>query len=496
MPATHDWEYRAPGPVASRFLKSDKFVRGIRGPIGSGKSTACVMEVIFRSAAQESGKDGLRNTRWAIVRNSYPELSTTTIKTWHQWVPPELGRWVAHGPPTHVLTGNINLDAVKPAAEHTVTVNDMRMEVLFVALDRPEDIRKLLSMELTGAWINEAREVPKAILDGLTGRVGRYPPKRDGGCTWSGVIMDTNSPDSDHWWYRLAEEHTPDDYDFFAQPGGRTAFAENLDNLPERYYERASQGKSADWIRVYIDGEYGFVQDGKPVYHEFIDSLHIQECDPSKRLPITVGLDFGLTPAALFGQKLPSGRWIWIDELVSEDMGAVRFGELLSAKLSGEYQGFEVSGIWGDPAGDIRVQTDEKTPFQILRAAGIPASPAPSNDFTLRREAVAKPLTRLIDGKPGLIIHPRCRITRKGMAGGYRYRRIQVAGQERYNDKPEKSMFSHVCEAGQYMMMGAGEGAALIRQSPFAMRHTTSHLQTRAIVSSNRPQHFSGGRRR
>ena len=77
---------------------------------------------------------------------------------------------------------------------YTAAFNDTRFEVLFRALDRPADVKKLLSLELTGAWVNEAREVPKAIIDGLQGRVGRYPSMREGGCTWSGLMMDTNPP--------------------------------------------------------------------------------------------------------------------------------------------------------------------------------------------------------------------------------------------------------------------------------------------------------------
>ena len=43
-------------------------------------------------------------------------------------------------------------------------MNDLDLEVIFLALDRPEDVKKLLSLELTGIWINEAREIPKVLL--------------------------------------------------------------------------------------------------------------------------------------------------------------------------------------------------------------------------------------------------------------------------------------------------------------------------------------------
>ena len=85
--------YRPPGPISKAFMLSDAFVRGIRGPFGSGKSTACVFEIMRRAREQPAGFDGVRRSRWAILRNTYPELRTTTIKTWHQWFPESLGDW-------------------------------------------------------------------------------------------------------------------------------------------------------------------------------------------------------------------------------------------------------------------------------------------------------------------------------------------------------------------------------------------------------------------
>lgn len=439
--------YTPPGPVARSFMVDDSFFRGLMGPFGSGKSTACIIEVVRRASEQRKGPDGKRHSRWAIIRNTYPELKTTTIKSWHQWIPANLGRWIDQGPPSH-----------------HITEGDLDLEVIFLALDKPDDITKLLSMELTGAWLNEAREIPKAVVDGLTGRVGRFPSVLMGGCSWSGIIADTNPPDSDHWWYRLAEEDKPLGWRFFKQPGGLDPGAENVENLPTEYYKRQLAGKDPDWIKVYVGGEYGFVRDGKPIYPEFKDNLHVKPFDIVEKWPIWVGIDFGLTPAAVFGQKTPMGQWRWHSELVTEDMGAKRFAELMRSHMHSKYPGMTFAGITGDPAGMGRAQTDETTPFQILRAAGVMARPAPTNDYTMRRESVANCLSRLIDGSPGLLLHPDCTVLRKGMAGGYNYKRIQVSGDERYRDVPDKGKYSHVCEAGQYMLMGAGEARTLVKR--------------------------------
>ncbi len=459
-------EYHPPGPVSAAFMNSEAFVRGIRGPLGSGKSTACIFEMLRRAKMQKPAPNGKRKTRWVVIRNTYAELKTTTIKSWHQWIPSTIGRWQSEGPPTHYLDEG-----------------DLSMEVMFIALDRPDDIKKLLSLEVTGGWINEARELPKAILDALTGRVGRYPSAMDGGCTWSGVLMDTNSPDSDHWWYRLAEEDCPAGFEFFAQPGGRSADAENRENLPPQYYERMVAGKDADWIKVYVDNEYGFVKDGKPVYADYVDAIHCREFEIVRGWPLHIGVDFGLTPAASFGQRSPMGQWRTHSELVTEDMGAVRFAELLKMAIAERYPGMPIAAITCDPAGDGRAQTDERTPLQILKAADIDAHPASTNDIVKRIEAVSLPMRRLVDGQPGYLLHPQCRVLRKAKAGGYAYERLKVTGAERFRDMPTKNKYSHIADAEQYQMIGGGE-ARLLTQRTTNVRRTATAISDYSIFGS------------
>lgn len=463
--------YIPPGPIAKAYLKSDAFVCGIVGPIGSGKSVASVMKLVRNLQKQKRLNDGWIRRRTAIIRNTYPELRTTTIKTFHQWIPPSTGNYRDAGPPTQIVIDN---------------AQKISWEVIFVALDRPDDVRKLLSMELSDAWINEAREVPKAILDGLTGRVGRFPSRAEGGCTDPQIIMDTNPPDTDHWWYRLAEDPLPEDteqvielegklrdlgslradqqlFEFFKQPGGRAPNAENLQNLDPGYYLKASANKKPEWIRVYVDAEYGFVLDGKPVYPEYRDSMHCKEFLANPRLSLDVGMDFGLTPAAVFGQQQPNGQWRKHSELVTDNMGIKRFAELVKGHLAQVYPSFKLRSITGDPAGNAR-NDDENTTFDLLKAANLFARPASSNEPTLRIESVREPMRRLVDGEPGMIVHPQCRVLRKAYAGGYHYKRVLVSGEDRYHDVPNKNAFSHVADADQYLMLGGGEGKAIVRR--------------------------------
>lgn len=436
--------YSPPGPIAAAFLQAPEFVTGLIGPYGSGKTTAAIMKGLQCSRRQPKDSQGRRRSRGAIVRNTYGELKTTTIKTWHEWVPVDMGRWQAEGPPTHHVIGEDGLD----------------MEVLFLALDRPEDVRKLLSLELTWAFINEVREAPKAVLDALTGRVGRFPPVRDGGCNGPQIFMDGHPPDSDHWQYRLAEEEKPEGYKFFRQPGGRAPNAENIANLPAGYYERMVAGKHADWIRVYVDAEYGFVREGKAVYPQYSDAMHCKPFELNKAFGLHVGLDFGMTPAATFGQRTPAGQWRTRHELVTDDMGVDRFGGLVGQFLRERFAGWTVT-ITGDPAGSSR-DYEERTAFQVLKKHGVHAKPATTNDWTPRRDAVEAAHGRLIHGEPGYLLHPECKVLRKAKQGGYCLRRLAVVGQERYREAPDKNEYSHVAEAEQYQMLGGGEGRRIV----------------------------------
>jgi len=471
-----DFVYKPDGLVLKQFMKSDDFFRGIRGPVGSGKSVSCCIEIFRRSLYQQKNKQGLRRSRWAVIRNTNPQLRTTTIKTWLDWFPE--GEW-----------GDFNWSV---PYTHLVRKGDMELEVIFLALDRPEDVKKLLSLELTGVWINEAREIPKSIIDACTMRVGRFPSMRDGGASWYGVICDTNPPEEDHWWAIMSgdvpvPDHIskdqslmlvkPDNWSFYSQPSAMNpvlnernelqdyepnVLAENKGNLTPKYYTNIIRGKTKGWIDVYVLNKLGSIEEGKPVYPNFKEDVHLaHELLPLvSNQPIYIGIDFGLTPAAVFGQRLATGRWHILAELVCFDMGVVRFSELLRTDINRYYKGYEVN-IYGDPAGDFRSQTDERTPFQIMRKKGLKAIPAPSNDPALRIEAVDGALTRLLDGKPGFLVNPTCINLKKGFNGGYHYRRLQTSG-DRYDEKPFKNRYSHVHDALQYLMMGAGEGHALL----------------------------------
>ena len=461
-------QYMPPGQVAADFHVSEADVRGIKGPVGSGKSSTCCMEIVKHSLKQ-TPHNGWRKARWAVIRNTYPELKSTTIKTWQTWFNDELApiKWDAP------ITAHMK---IKDCGDG----NGLDLEVIFIALDKASETGKLRSLELTGAWINEASEVPHEVFDMVTQRIGRYPAKtHGGGPVHPCVILDTNPPDDDHWYYKIAEEETPAGWEFFDQPGGLIRIqegddvryepnpeAENVFNLPQgyEYYLKMVKGKTDDWIKVFVLGQYGTTADGKPVFPEYNDRIHVaeNEIEPNRGLPIYLGWDFGLTPSCIIGQITSRGQLVILEELVAEDMGIRQFAqEIVKPTLMTTYAGMRFIST-GDPAGVHRSQVDERTCYQELLECGIASEPANTNDFIPRRESVAYFLNKLAGGEPGFILSPNCRQLRKGFLGGYRYERLKVAG-ERYRDRPIKDKYSHPHDALQYLCLAARTGRVEVR---------------------------------
>jgi hypothetical protein len=439
-----------PGPTVARFIRSRSRVKGIRGPIGSGKTTGALWAMMQEIYGQPPMHDGIRRARWLVVRNSYRELADTTIRSFWDWFPPDaLGEWRAQ-------------DMIQK-----ITGPDIDAEIIFRSLDRPDSIRKLLSLEISGAYVNEARELPLEVIQMIEGRLGRYPAIRSGGSGSKMLLMDTNPPDASHWWPEMFEREQPEGWEQFIQPSGLADNAENIANLPPNYYRDLIAGKSAEWVTVYVHGRYGFLASGKPVFPEFQTHIHARPAIEWNGQPVYVGLDFGLTPAAAIMQLPAGGGMQQIGEVTTTDTGAVRFAGELKRYLAEKFGG-KVAKVWGDPAGDQRAQTDEISVFQVLRANGVPAIPAPPHDAMIRREALAGMMTRLtMTGDPAYTVSLRdCPVTVKGMSGFYCFRRVLVGGLEpRFQDQPEKNKYSHVCEAAEYVALGLGEGSQVITQS-------------------------------
>ena len=446
---TYDYD---DAPTIRKFNEDKRFFKAITGPVGSGKSSGCVAEIIDIGVNQEPSEDGVRRTRGAVVRHSYRALLDTTMETFFMWLPPE------HFGSFSVTNFQYNINKI--TLEDGTRVD---IEVLFRALDKPEQVRNLLSLELTWAWFNEVREVPWVIIDNMEHRVGRYPSLEVHGThpTWHGIIADTNPPDTDSKFYHFFEEDVPasqvlqSKYVVYHQPSGRSPKAENKRHLVPKYYENLAIGKTPEFIKVYIDGEYGYIRDGKPVYENYMDQMHCAEKDLRfiSGLPIIVGMDFALNPCAVFCQMTPLGQFNVVKELVGVDMGLRRFvNTVMKPFIFSEIRGYELVFV-GDPSGIKRQDNDERSSFDELRLLGYNAIPAHSNAFLARFNAVDALLSSMVKGKAAFQLSPACKVLRKGFMGEYKLKKYKGFGAETYAETPVKNEYSHPHDALQYAAM-------------------------------------------
>lgn len=470
-----------PSRTAVEFHNSDHFVRGVIAGVGTGKSVMMIQELLRRGFNQDPGADGVRRTRMGLVRATYPSLRTTTVKTFSQWVPPLLSPVRQTAPMTARFTGAL------PDGTH------FDMEFIFIALENAQDVQKLKSMEFTMIFINEAREVAFEVYDTCKERVGRFPTLDPltglGGCTYSGVIFDSNPPGEDHWIAKLDRNPT-ESSKIFHQPApfiekvnakGEIEYhdnplAENLEYLNQKpmqngvpwtmeqrrafgyeYYRRMLDGKPKHYIDTEIMGKYGSNFDGRPVYQEYWadDLVCSYPLEAKYGYPVILGIDTtGLNPAVAFGQ-LEMGVLQIKHELLALDMPFVPFvRDVLKPFLAQHYPGCQVVA-YTDPANP-RDSNRGETPVQVLRQYGIQAQNAPTNKFKARLDSVISFLQR----RGGLLIDKRCEKIIDGFRGGYHYRPLKISGVgQTFSSEPVKNEFSHLHDAVQYLCNGIRHGS-------------------------------------
>lgn len=246
----------------------------------------------------------------------------------------------------------------------------------------------------------------------------------------------------------ITEWDTPDGFHvlrvhYTADPGKRS---------PE-WKEAEQKGTTvADWEQ---EMEINFnVPKGKPWYPEFSYELHVAK-EPIPYLPsrpIIRGWDYGLTPATVFCQTTAKGQILVLyPELQSWESGIRAHGRIVKSEADTHFPGASFHD-YGDPAGNQRAQTDEKTCVQLLREEyGINVLAGPVA-FTQRDQAVRKALTSLVEGQPMLMIDPRCTWLIAALVGGYQRR--EVAG--KVTDQLADNEYTHIVDALGYVLSMVG----------------------------------------
>jgi len=436
-----------PTPSVVPFLEADKFANFIVGPIGSTKTTASIMKIVREAARIAPCWDGIRRSRTAVIRNTRQMLYDTTI--------PDFEKWLG-------VTGAL----LRTESKFVMRFNDVECEILFRGLDDSDSVRRLLSLQLTFGVMDEFREINPDVYNALTGRLGRYPDKSMNGvgpCDDSGVQIHkvwgaTNPPDADTFWETLLTD-PPENMSVTFQPSGLSPEADWVQFLPEGYYDNLCEGKSEDWIDVYVHGKFGRSLSGQPVFKCFSTETHVAKTPPNVlSAPLIIGVDAGLNPTAVLGQVSYDGRLIIHDSITGSEggMGALRFiREKLKPLLANKYKGASAMVVI-DPAAFQRAQTDERSVADIFKAEGFSVKPASTNALAARLGACESYMTRTVGDKPALLISPEAVGLILALRGKYRYK-VNTKGDR--DEKPEKSHpHSDYADSMQYLCLQADGG--------------------------------------
>jgi hypothetical protein len=527
--------YKPAGPVSAAFLRdSDSDVRALLGPVGGGKSSTCIFDLIRNACLMPEcigvapGVDGIIKFKVAVIGQTYGQMERNLFPTWKRWLPADGDNWTEAE-----FTGGGGRMAVHKI-EWDIQRGNRRIrvffEAVFAALGEHVVEEFMRGFEPTCFWFYEVDLLPETCIPQAIFRLGRFPSVADlkpstplrgfprytlaklpPGKAYgdlppnvlyrSFIICDLNAPDVDSWFYKTFEEERPDGFKLYKQPSGRSSAAENKQNLPPGYYDRqVAVLRDKNLIKRMVDAQYAPSRDGEPVFPEYDDALFYADEDIKAvpGIPVELGVDAGLgNPAAVINQVLPNGQFVTLGEVVPGRMSCRRFAAEIKrevaeiAALSG-LPFLDIACGWGDPAGFLGADKEDGQLAwmeELAAELGCPIEPAPSNEVTLRLDAVRDEMV-VEAGIPKTRISRRAKKLRKGYASHYCYKVDKATGRPGVDAKPHKGPFSHVADADQYHKLGKkGRYGTIARERVGAdgKRHssTAGDRNRTVVVKSN-----------
>lgn len=490
-----------PSRTLELLHREERLVRGVMGPIGSGKTTGVIADMNMRHFRQNVCRDGIVRDRFALVRGTLALLNATLVDTWIRMFPKTRIYGSKYG-----VCGD--LTRVRNGVTHV-------LEIRGFGLDRSGALVNLLSNNFSGGIINEAVTISEAAKDGVVGRCGRYPDMRDapsgfeklpgawrdkdGYWRWfknHGVSMDTNAASEDSWWYRKSRDGDADPerevyldqppaafkvwnddlekWEYELNMGQRPGVppAENIEHLQEHwdYYRNIIGSSSASYISRYILCEYSKTEIGDPVFSDFAERWHVAKNGvpwPPPGTRLIGGMDFGQTRRAVLGYISDDGRLNVFAEATDPTGSVETFAnDVLRPMLTSH--GFSISDLvlFCDPAGLNRSEHSSLGGILLMRGCGFDAVPPanlPNNDVHTRLEAVRHFLVRIINGKGAVQIDPSCVLLIRSIGGGYVWGRRRIGSEYMNTDEPAKNAHSHIADAFEYMCCGARWGGDQIK---------------------------------
>lgn len=497
--------FEPPGPVCAAYIRSLGPIDAITGPSGSGKTVGTVFKLIrFAVAAMPVTKSGVVKVRLTVLRDNYRALYRTTIRSWFKWFPPDYPGSQFFGGQDRPAMHRLRLSTVRvvDGARKEVPVD---LDVDFFAVGDIAIEELLKGYETSGGWGNEGDLLAIRVLPFLYDRTGRYPSKDElppGTVLPRMVCTDFNPPAPNHpllkacrtGSFQIEKPEDPleaaltslDDkkpktsINFFHQPSGLSAQAENRRGKTYEEYLSASSVMTENDVRRFVHGLPGYPMDGRPVYHrEYDRRRHVAagRVPVIPGLPLHLGLDQGQTPAAVLFQVSSLGQIrIYRELYLGSGVGYTRFlAALVPILTSPPFRGQPPGNYTADPAGFYgadKISGELAWANLISKGLGHPVYPAATNEPATCVEAVRLRLLFQIDATtPGLIIDAEgCPLLIEGFEAEYKYPKLSEKASMDYGDAPVKNEHANLHNALQYGVLGVFSPGSVIDEASRAGR--------------------------
>ncbi len=389
------------------FLKcTDRYV-DFEGAVRAGKTTPLVWALIIAMVEHPGIQCML--TRW-----TQDALDAQLKPKFYEECPPELRRrWNAKEEYEEFHNGSrCYIRALKTSDDSARYSKISGLTLAKIAVDQPE-------------------EIPEDVYAALKARLSQpgFPQQ---------LLLCPNPPSPNHW---LVSEFPEDNH----IPGHKYLLTSVYDNraiLGDNYIAELEREYPAGHVlrRRFIEGRRGLSITGQPVYGAvFSRSLHAQDVEYLPDYPLVESWDFGQKhPAVSWHQFLPWGWWnilgCWmgdrkfIDEAVPE-VAALRteyFPTLTTLRVCCDPAGADKQGHgMRTTAVDVLNQHLRLVYGKNADGANVSAGFVKGANAPSRREwclqQIAGYMSRLIQGRPALQVHPRAEIIVDGFEAGYVY---------------------------------------------------------------------------
>ncbi len=345
---------------------------------------------------------------------------------------------------------------------------------------------KFAGLTLAVIGVDQPEELPWDIYSALKGRLSQpgFPQQ---------MLLIPNPPAPNHW---LAEEF-PEDNHIEGRVYMNTSVYDNREILGDNYIRELERDYPAGHVlrRRFIEGRRGLSIEGQPVYGKvFHRDMHVREIEFLADYPLIESWDFGQKhPAVSWHQFMPWGWW----NVLGEYMGTRQFIDeavpAVAALRAELFPGLTTLRVCCDPAGaDKQGHGFRETAVDVLNThlralygSDVGARFTTGSNQPAKREyclqQISGYMSRLIQGRPAVLFHPRCEILVDGLEAGYVYddrAMLHNAALPNVRRPKKDGYYDHLQNTIEYAMLNFGAAPVTsIDHSQLSMRQRLHLLQ-------------------